>query len=152
MVLNDVTTPPTASAERRCRRGETLSQAIRYQIEHVIKDFDLATCVIATQDGLLMSAPESLPLPQAYTLAALGPELLAKKLPPLAAREFFEQACGQELGARVLLHAQEFWLYGQPMVMVTVGEREPDHELSSCRAILGVRRIAREFDGLSNLA
>ena len=129
------------SAERRRRRSENPLQATRYQLAQVMEDFGLAACLIATEDGRLFAAPGRVDLDEAELLAALAGEALR---------------CDWSLGGQVALGSgdepiepthlivEEFWAWDQPLVMLALGAHGPPQKLSLYRAILGIRRIARQ--------
>lgn len=128
-------------SERRRRRSTNPLIATRYQLAQVMEDFELGACIIATEDGRLFAAPEFLDPHDADLLAAVAP--LATEEPESFAVWEALATCHAEFGpSRVI--AQEFWAYDQPMIMVTVARRLDTSSSSTYRAILGVRRIARQ--------
>lgn len=127
--------------ERRSRRSDNPLIATRYQLAQVMDDFDLSACVIATEDGRLFAAPPSMSSHDASLLAAIATEALRDRW-SLAVYEAL-RGCERDL-QRHELQAQEFWAWDQPLVMLTVGPDAESHEISLYRAILGIRRIARQ--------
>ncbi len=131
--------------ERRRRRSNDPLIAMRFQLEQVMNDFDLKACVLASDEGLLLVSPEHLDVEDAEVLAAMG------TMPRDEEGNFINKALVEhsiqslsiaegELG----VFAQEFWAWDQPWTLVALGTLSRAQELSLMRAIMGIRRIARQ--------
>ena len=136
--------------ERRRRRSDDPLVAMRYQLAQVMEDFGLQACVLASDEGLLLVAPDSIGVEDAELLAALGTM-------PRGEDGAFEhrallESCLQSLTIRPDasgadspgLFAKEFWAWDQPWTLVALGQPSRAQELSLMRAIMGIRRIARQ--------
>ena len=125
--------------ERRRRRSDNPFEAICLQLAHVVERGLLYTSVIATEEGLLLAAPEDTPDDAASLIAAIAPMAHADRF------EFDIDKTLEQCGYRgAWLHVQEFWAFDQPLFLVTVSDSEVADELSAERSVRGVRRIARQ--------
>lgn len=117
---------------RRTRSGDPIT-AIQLQLAQVMEDFGLDGCVIATTDGLLVAAPEAMPMRRAEEIAAIA---------PLHATEGGIETAATDLdGQAVQLHVQGFWALGQQLIVAAIGQPHVMLAPSVFRTILGARRI-----------
>lgn len=129
---------PIRLQDRRRRRSEDSLVAMRYQLTHVMEEFNLEACVIATHEGLLLASPLHLDTEQCELLAAIAPAAWRN----MDAR--FVQSALEVAGIDVsesMLRVQEFSLLGQQMLVLTVGKDAADKERGIFRSVIGVRRI-----------
>ena len=127
--------------ERRRRRSDNPLIATRLQLAQVMADFELDACVIATEDGRLFAAPEQMLPEDADILASIAPQAVANP-DSFAVFEAVASCAGAITPNDV--HVQEFWAWDQPMIILSVGRLDEVSEASLYRAILGIRRIARQ--------
>lgn len=145
------------SDERRRRRSDNPLVAMRYQLMQVMEDVNLAACVLASEEGLLLVAPATLSEQDADLLAALptlaqGSALATDNglvlLDSPVVQSYLEalspalRAAPGEASPR--LYTQEFWAWDQPLTLVALGALSRSQELTLMRAIMGIRRIARQ--------
>lgn len=135
--------------ERRRRRSDDPLMAMRFQLEQAMQDFSLKACVLASEEGLLLVSPEGLPIEDAEVLAAMGTMprhedgTFINKTLIESCLQSLTVACADETGAQGVF-AQEFWAWDQPWTLVVLGTLSRAQELSITRAIMGIRRIARQ--------
>ena len=142
------------SDERRRRRSSDPLVAMRFQLMQVMDDFALNACVLANDEGLLLVSPEALSEGDAEILAAMG--TLPRREDGSFQNEALLGSCLEQLSEAVALskaelqapaamvYTQEFWAWDQPWTLVAVGQISRAQELSLMRAIMGIRRIARQ--------
>ena len=142
------------SDERRRRRSSDPLVAMRFQLMQVMDDFALKACVLANDEGLLLVSPEALSEGDAEILAAMG--TLPRREDGSFQNEALLGSCLEQLSEAVALseaelqapaamvYTQEFWAWDQPWTLVAVGQISRAQELSLMRAIMGIRRIARQ--------
>jgi hypothetical protein len=131
-------TEPIRLQDRRRRRSTDALVAMRYQLTHVMEEFGLDACVIATHEGLLLASPLHLETEQCELLAAIAPAAWRDPDGVIAHRAL--EAAGVQVDGS-MLRIQEFSLLGQQMLIVTVGSHAADKERGIFRSVLGVRRI-----------
>lgn len=124
--------------ERRRQRSDNPFEAICLQLAYVVDHGALHTSLIATEEGLLLAAPEDTEDEDASLLAAVAPMAWADRFDYDIDQTLRE--CGYE-GA--FLHIHEFWAFDQPLYLVTVSSQEVADEVSVHRSVRGIRRIAR---------
>lgn len=133
--------------ERRSRRSDNPLVATRLQLAQVMQDFSLKGCLIATEDGRLFASPDQMSAEDAHMLAAIAPEALTERGTAAINRTLRALECASL--TRHDLHIQEFWAWDQPLLMLSVGRVSGDHALRQQRAIMGIRRIARQTTRLA---
>ncbi len=129
---------PIRLQERRRRRSGDSLVAMRYQLTHVMEEFGLEACVIATHEGLLLASPLHLETEQCELLAAIAPASWRDPDSIVVHRAL--EAAGVNVDGS-MLRVQEFSLLGQQMLIVTVGTHAADKERGIFRSVLGIRRI-----------
>jgi predicted regulator of Ras-like GTPase activity (Roadblock/LC7/MglB family) len=120
--------------DKRRRRSADPITAIQLQLQQVMQDFGLDGCVIATTEGLLIAAPESMGSHRAEEIAAIAP-LHA------VAGTGVETAATDLDGQPVQLHVQGFWALGQELIVAAIGQPHIMLAPGVFRTILGARRI-----------
>jgi hypothetical protein len=133
------------SDERRRRRSDDPLVAMRFQLEQVMADFTLKACVLATDEGLLLVAPRAVDEDDAEVLAAMG--TMQRTEDGSFVNQTLVQTCLQGMtiaDGDQNVFAQEFWAWDQPWTLVALGTLSRAQELSVMRAIMGIRRIARQ--------
>lgn len=133
-LMSELYTQPIDLQERRRRRSTNALVAISYQLEQVVKDFELDACVVATEEGLLFARAEQVMREDAEVYAAMATELLE---PVLAKQNHLTH----RLEATVFAHVQQLWFWGQPLYILAVGRSEAMSHLACHRAVAGIMRI-----------
>lgn len=126
--------------ERRSQRSNEPDEATQHQLEQVLRDFDLDTCILADAKGNLLQAPGRNPgLERA--LAAEAPKLAQNS----TCRLMFSRLAHHQPSIRPnQITACEFRLQGAAYYVVGVGAMSAMRDVGVCRAILGIRRIRRQ--------
>lgn len=124
-------------AERRNRRSDSREQATKYQLEQVIRDFDLDTIVLADEAGRIVSSVGS---------DGSFDEVLARETPRLAVgshcRLLYSRLNKHRPSVRPnQVSACEFRTQGRRLFVAAVGPASTMREVGMYRAILGIRRI-----------
>lgn len=132
-----MSTAPINLEERRRRRSTCPLTAMGYQLEQVIDDFDLDSCVVASMEGLLVAKSALQNRDDAEYYAAYASDILA----PILAEE---QSATMALAGDVHLHAETVMMYGTPMLVVAIGKDTAMTHLSTFRAVTGIERILQE--------
>lgn len=156
------TTCTNLNDERRRRRSKDPLVAMRFQLMQVMDDFKLKACVLASDEGLLLVSPESVAVEDAELLAAMGTlprneegmiindELVASFLDQLSGSITLDEQ--EKTAPSKSVYTQEFWAWDQPWIMVAVGHLSRAQELSLMRAIMGIRRIARQSEPVEKVS
>lgn len=123
--------------ERRRNRSSTADLATRYQLEQVIKDFDLDTVVLVDEAGRLV---------QGVGRDTAFDEVLARETPRLAVgshcRLLFARLNRLRPSVRAnQISACEFRTGGKRFYVAAVGSATTMRDVGMYRAILGIRRI-----------
>ena len=139
-----MSTAPINLEERRRRRSTCPLTAMGYQLEQVIEDFDLDSCVVASPEGLLVAKSALQSFEDAEYYAAYASDILA----PILAEE---QAATMTLAGDVHLHAETVMMYDMPMLVIAIGKDASMTHLSTFRAVAGIERILQE-DRVAKLA
>lgn len=125
-----------ASDEKRRRRSADPLTATRYQLEQVVEDFDLDTCILVDDTGRLVQAPGLYPEFE---------EALAREAPRLAngstCRLLYARLNKTHRVRPNQVSAFEFRTRGKRMFVAGVGSMSTMREVGLLRAILGIRRI-----------
>ena len=123
--------------ERRQNRSSSAELATRYQLEQVVRDFDLDTVVLVDEAGHLLggAGPDS-----------VFDELLARETPRLAVgshcRLLFARLNRHRPSVRAnQISACEFRTGGRRYYVAAVGSATTMRDVGMYRAILGIRRI-----------
>ena len=124
--------------EKRRRRSSDPLIAARYQLEQVVHDFELDTCVLVDDSGRLVQAPGLYPEFE---------EALARETPRLAngstCRLLFARLNRIHRVRPNQVSACEFRAGGRRWYVAAVGSMSTMREVGVFRAILGLRRIEK---------
>lgn len=131
---------PISLDERRGRRSTNPLTAMSYQLDQAIEDFDLDASFIATTEGLLFARANHVDRTTLHSYAAYTSELFA----PLM--EEGEMGCTIKLEQDVYLHIEAVELYGQTMLIASIGSNEVLTHLSTFRVLTGIERITQEHN------
>jgi hypothetical protein len=115
---------------------------MRYQVEQVVEDFELDTCIVTDARGHVLAAP--LGCRRALS-ASLARGAADEREGP--GRAHLLAALRSHLPARSIddLQVQEFRVDGELHRVITLGASPSMAELGGYRTIFGVRRIHREL-------
>ena len=141
-----MSTMPINLEERRRRRSTNPLTAISYQLEQVIEDFELDTCVIATLDGLLLAKSALEDSEDAEYYAAYSSSFFS----PILAEG--DDNATISLSEDVFLHMEAVTIFGQTMVLASIGHDASMTHLSTYRALAGIGRITKEQQTRDSLA
>ncbi len=130
------------SPERRRRRSDDPGLATRYQLEQVVEDFDLDTCILVDESGTLI---------QGVGQAEDFEEVLARETPRLAhgsrCRLLFSRLNEHRRVRPNQISACEFRSDGSRYFVTAVGSASTMRDVGMYRAILGIRRIRKQSGG-----
>lgn len=125
--------------ERRRRRTADPNLATRYQLEQVVDDFDLDTCILVDESGALV---------QGVGQMEHFEEVLAHETPRLASgsrcRLLFSRLNEFRRVRPNQISACEFRSDGQRYFVAAVGSASTMRDVGMYRAILGIRRIRKQ--------
>ena len=131
---------PISLDERRRRRSTNPLTAMSYQLDQAIEDFDLDASLIATTDGLLFAHSNRVDRTTLHSYAAYTSELFE----PLM--EDGEMGSTIKLSDDVYMHVEAIELYGQTMLICSIGRHEVLTHLSTFRVLTGIERITQEHN------
>ncbi|WP_158542578.1 hypothetical protein [Lujinxingia litoralis] len=125
--------------ERRRRRTERPELALGYQLDQVVRDFELRCCVLVDEDARLVAASPDCPTSFMQALAGLVPTMAVV---PQHREQHLETLRRQQ----PLLTADElavcaFRAGGRRLFIAAVGTEAVMNEVAIFRAITGARRI-----------
>lgn len=127
--------------DRRSRRTSCTDLAIGYQLDQVIKDFDLECCLIVDDTGRVIGTSPETPTPFMQTLAALVPSMAVvpdcREMHLDRLRQHRPDIESDEMTACV------FRAGGRRLYIAAVGPEAVMNEVAIFRAITGTRRIHR---------
>ena len=117
--------------ERRSQRADDPAAATRYQMQHVIADFDVDACILVDEGGQILASD-----------GEVSKELLelATWVPALSKRSPRKPQASMNQRAKNVSVA-EFRLHGEKRFMAVIGGQEWKRDVAVVRASLGVRRI-----------
>lgn len=124
--------------DRRHIRSDNPLTAIKLQLAHAIDEFDLKTCLVATEDGRLFAAPNDLNHLDAEMLAALATQPWCD--PRSSNTPQTLKVCGF-VNAHIKVH--EFWAFDQPLFLLTIHNTSTFNARCIHNTVRGIRRITR---------
>lgn len=117
---------------RRARRSEEPAEATRFQLEQVVRDFEIETCFVVDEAGeVLNSSCEPCPAMQR----------LASWVPTLTRRSWRKPSAHPTIDGFEDLAVSEFRIDGKRLYMAATGGSVTMRNVAVFRAILGMRRI-----------
>ena len=128
--------------KRRRRRSGDPALATRYQLDQVLRDFDLSCCLIVDDSADVVATAPEYPTPMMRRMAGLLPTFASSGRPR---KSHLQIICGThdpDLGADEVT-ACVFRAGGRRHYIGAVGPEAVMNELAIFRAIIGVRRILK---------
>ncbi len=136
---------PRMKVERRRKRSEVVSEAMRYQLLYCKDLFALQVMCLSDQRGVLMTSTQTEEEESwgevAEVLAAYAPLLYhttdraARNRILCSIRQFAPRVAGKRVSVR------QFELFGEPFYLCALGEFGARRALGIQRAVTGLRRI-----------
>lgn len=127
--------------DRRRRRSDEPCTAIAYQVEQVVDDFDLDSCIIVDADGNTVAASPGVETPKMEAFAGLLPAICAVEGQRGAYLEHLHSA-GWDIDADEMTSCV-FRAGGRRLFIGAIGDEAVMNEVAIFRAITGARRIHR---------
>lgn len=122
-------TPSNSTTDRRQRRSDDPNQALGYQLDQVVDDFNLRGCVLVGQDGETIAASPSPASDELQQLARLLPTMSVEK-----SAKWDQDECSTCV----------FRAGGRRYFIGALGPEAVMNEVAIFRAIIGARRISDE--------
>ncbi|MFU8805379.1 MAG: hypothetical protein ACNA8W_16320 [Bradymonadaceae bacterium] len=125
--------------EQRRKRSDERDTALLHQLDQVVEDFDLDTCLLTDASGKLIAASSKTDPDFSSALAAVSPALATGKLSQKHILKVLRRHA-PEL-SRECVSVREFRAQGKRLYVAAVGKEVLMKEVGILRAILGTRRI-----------
>ena len=122
-------TPSNSTTDRRRRRSDDPNQALGYQLDQVVDDFNLRGCVMVGQDGETIAASPAPASDELQQLARLLPTMSVEK-----SAKWDQDECSTCV----------FRAGGRRTFIGALGPEAVMNEVAIFRAIIGARRISDE--------
>ncbi len=132
----------TRNEDRRQHRSQEPEEAIAYQVEHVVCDFDLECCLIVDSDGNRIAASSKAEGSKTEALARLLPLICAVEGPHRGHLERLRKA-GWDVEIDEITSCV-FRAGGRRHFIGAIGSEAVMNEVAIMRAITGARRIHSE--------
>lgn len=119
--------------DRRRRRSDDVDTALRYQLEQVIQDFNLTSCVLSDQDGRVVAEAhdfDNVPDDPTGVDAMTQDTIIDGSSTPIDVTDDID--------------CVEFRSAGTPFFITAQGQDDSMREVALYRVVLGAKRIYKE--------